>query len=113
MRVDQSTIEVTLTLNPHPNPYPNPNPTPTRTRTLTLTLTLTSTIQVEKKLLAGMKDPEQIAKFTEVEKKIEDQVERLDKLLVAKSSAPRGCSDDKARLAPSNGYPITGDRPRV
>ena len=40
-----------------------------------------------------MKDPEQIAKFTEVEKKIEDQVERLDKLLLAKSSAPRGCSD--------------------
>ncbi len=65
-----------------------------------------STIKIEQNLLRNMKDPEQIAKSQEIEQKLEKQVERLDKLLLAKQT--KGCNDDKAKLAASSGYPLIG-----
>ena len=63
-----------------------------------------ATLKIEKKLLKGMKDPEQIKKVEVVEQALEKQVERLDKLLVAKTT--NGCNDDKARIGRSTGYPV-------
>ena len=63
-----------------------------------------ATLKIEKKLLKGMKDPEQIKKVEVVEQALEKQVERLDKLLVAKTT--KGCNDDKARIGRSTGYPV-------
>ena len=63
-----------------------------------------ATIKIEKKLLKGMRDPEQIKKVEDVEQALEKQVERLDKILVAKTT--RGCNDDKAKIARSTGYPV-------
>jgi hypothetical protein len=63
-----------------------------------------ATLKVERKLLKGMKDPEQIQKVEDIEQALEKQVERLDKLLVAKST--KGCNDNNAKLARSTGYPV-------
>jgi len=65
-----------------------------------------ATIKIEQNLLNAMKDPEQIKKVGDLKDKVEKQVERLDKLLVAKSS--KGCNDGKAKLATSTGYPLIG-----
>ena len=63
-----------------------------------------ATLKIEKKLLKGMKDPEQIKKVEGVEQALEKQIERLDKVLVAKTA--KGCNDDKAKIARSTGYPV-------
>ena len=63
-------------------------------------------LKVEQNLLTNMKDPVQIGKTKEIEQKIEKQIKRLDELLVAKQK--KGCKDDKARLASSSGYPLSG-----
>merc|ERR1712153_155611 len=39
-----------------------------------------ATLKIEKKLLKGMKDPEQIKKVEGVEQALEKQIERLDKV---------------------------------
>merc|ERR1712176_1435145 len=65
-----------------------------------------NTIKIEKNLLKGMKDPEQIQKAMDIDQKLEKQVERLEKLLAAKKA--KGCKDDKAKLAASSGYPLNG-----
>jgi len=63
-----------------------------------------ATLKIEKNLLKGMKDPEQIKKVEGVEQALEKQIERLDKVLVAKTA--KGCNDDKAKIARSTGYPV-------
>tara|TARA_B110001452_G_scaffold148690_1_gene123788 strand:+ start:2857 stop:4182 length:1326 start_codon:yes stop_codon:yes gene_type:complete len=68
-----------------------------------------ATIKVEQNLLKNMKDPEVIAKTEALEQSLERQVERLEGLKKAKvAKDERGCSDDKARLARSSGYPLLG-----
>jgi hypothetical protein len=61
-------------------------------------------LDVEKKLCKGLKDPVVIEKVQKVEQKLENQIDRLEKILAQKQA--RGCKDDKARLAPSTGYPL-------
>jgi len=63
-----------------------------------------ATLKIEKNLLKGMKDPEQIKKVEGVEQALEKQIERLDKVLVAKTA--KGSNDDKAKIARSTGYPV-------
>jgi len=63
-----------------------------------------ATIKIEEKLLKGMKDPEQIKKVEDIKQALENQVERLEKQLVAKGT--KGCNDDKAKLARSTGFPV-------
>ena len=63
-----------------------------------------ASLKIEKNLLQFMKDPEQIKKVEGVEQALEKQIERLDKVLVAKTA--KGCNDDKAKIARSTGYPV-------
>jgi hypothetical protein len=65
-----------------------------------------ATLKIEQNLRANMKDPVQIEKVEEIEQKLEKQLEKLDKLLVAKQT--KGCKDDAAKLATSTGYPLNG-----
>ena len=65
-----------------------------------------ATIKIEQNLLKGMKDPVEIKKIEDIERKLLNQVDKLDKILAAKKA--KGCNDGKNKLAGSSGYPLRG-----